>query len=147
VLPLLTSDAAELFLAVADGTLASQAVPSFADEAAVCVVLAAPGYPDSPRTGDRISGLTGDGQSSAGGPGITVFHAGTHRLDPTGPFYTAGGRVLGVTATGPTLPEARQRAYDALAPIEWDGVQVRSDIAAAAAASAQTDSPIQEPAQ
>jgi phosphoribosylamine--glycine ligase len=133
VLPLLTSDAAELCLAVATGTLGQVAPPTFSGDAAVCVVLASPGYPDQPRTGHPISGLTGEGQSSAGVPGATVFHAGTGRLGPMGPFHTTGGRVLGVTAVAPTLAEARANAYAAAAPIEWDGLQMRHDVAAAAA--------------
>jgi phosphoribosylamine--glycine ligase len=131
VLPLLSSDAAELFLAVAEGRLADVPAPTFHDAAAVCVVLAAPGYPDSPRTGDPISGLTDAGQSSAEVAGVTVFHAGTNRLHPGGPFRTAGGRVMGVTAVAPTLAEARAAAYAGAAPIEWDGAQWRSDIALA----------------
>jgi phosphoribosylamine--glycine ligase len=131
VLPLLSSDAAELFLAVAQGRLAEMPAPTFHDAAAVCVVLAAPGYPDAPRTGDPISGLTEDGQSSAAVAGVTVFHAGTNRLHAGGPFRTAGGRVMGVTAVAPTLSEARAAAYAGAAPIEWDGAQRRSDIALA----------------
>ena len=67
---------------------------------------------------------------------MTVFHAGTTRPDPAGPFVTAGGRVLGVTAVAPTLAEARANAYAALEPIDWDGMLVRSDIAARAAGAA-----------
>jgi phosphoribosylamine--glycine ligase len=132
VLPLLSCDAAELFLAVAEGRLARVAGPTFAESAAVCVVLAAPGYPDQPRSGDPIAGLTPDGQSTAPVEGVTVFHAGTSRPAPDGPFHTAGGRVLGVTALAPTLAEARANAYAAAAPIRWDGLQCRHDIAAAA---------------
>jgi phosphoribosylamine---glycine ligase len=136
VLPLLASDPAELLLAVADGALADAAPPTFVDAAAVCVVLAAPGYPESPRVGDDIEGLTATGQSVAAVPGTTVFHAGTARHGGTGPFHTAGGRVLGVTAVAPTLAEARANAYAAAAPIEWEGMQLRHDIAAQAAGSA-----------
>jgi phosphoribosylamine--glycine ligase len=136
VLPLLASDPAALLLAVADGALDEAAPPAFADAAAVCVVLAAPGYPESPRIGDDIEGLTPNGQSVAAVPGTTVFHAGTARHGATGPFHTAGGRVLGVTAVAPTLAEARANAYAAAAPIEWEGMQLRHDIAAQAAASA-----------
>jgi phosphoribosylamine---glycine ligase len=99
----------------------------------VCVVLAAPGYPEHPRTGDEIRGLTSSGQSAVPVDGVTIFHAGTGRPDPTGPFRTAGGRVLGVTALAPTLGAARANAYAALEPIRWDGMLVRGDIAAAAA--------------
>ena len=133
VLPLLSCDAAELFMAVATGTLKRLARPMFSADAAVCVVLASPGYPQAPRTGDPIAGLDASGQSTAGGEGVTVFHAGTTRPDPAGPFLTSGGRVLGVTALAPTLHAARAKAYAALEPIHWDGMLVRGDIAARAA--------------
>jgi len=136
VLPLLASDPAELFLAVANGALEDAAPPAFSGDAAVCVVMASQGYPEHPRTGDSIEGLTPSGQSVAAVDGATVFHAGTRRHTPDGPFYTAGGRVLGVTATAPTLAEARDRAYAAAEPIEWEGMQMRHDIAARAAGAA-----------
>jgi phosphoribosylamine---glycine ligase len=136
VLPLLASDPAELFLAVANGELEDAAPPAFSGDAAVCVVMASQGYPEHPRTGDRIEGLTPSGQSVAAVDGATVFHAGTRRHTPDGPFHTAGGRVLGVTATAPTLAEARERAYAAAEPIEWEGMQMRHDIAARAAGAA-----------
>ncbi|HEX3333288.1 MAG TPA: phosphoribosylamine--glycine ligase [Acidimicrobiales bacterium] len=135
VLPLLASDAAELFLAVANGELDGARPPAFSGDAAVCVVLASPGYPDKPRVGDTIEGLLPSGQSSAGVEGAFVFHAGTGRRSSDGPFHTAGGRVLGVTAVAPTIAEAREKAYAAAAPIEWDGLQMRRDIAASAAGS------------
>jgi phosphoribosylamine---glycine ligase len=133
VLPLLVSDAAELFMATATGRLGDIPAPVFADGSAVCVVLAAPGYPDRPQTGDPIEGLDASGQSSAAVAGATVFHAGTRRQSPNGRFRTAGGRVLGVTAVAPTLAEARINAYAAAAPITWDGRLFRTDIAALAA--------------
>ena len=136
VLPLLASDPAELFLAVAEGELGAVDPPAFSGDAAVCVVLAAQGYPEHPRSGDTIEGLTPSGQSVAAVEGVTVFHAGTRRHNPAGPFHTAGGRVLGVTATAPTLGQARERAYAAAAPIDWEGMQMRHDIAARAAGSA-----------
>ena len=135
VLPLLAGDAAELFLAVANGELEGAAPPAFSGDAAVCVVLASQGYPEHPRTGDTIEGLTTAGQSVAGIDGVTVFHAGTRRHTPDGPFYTAGGRVLSVTAVAPTLGQARERAYAAVGPIDWEGMQLRHDIAALVAGS------------
>jgi phosphoribosylamine--glycine ligase len=135
VLPLLDADAAELFLAVANGELEGTRPPAFSEDAAVCVVLASQGYPERPRTGDIIEGLDGAGQSVAAIDGVTVFHAGTRRRGPDGPFYTAGGRVLAVTAVAPTLEQARERAYAATVPIDWEGMQMRHDIAALAAAS------------
>jgi phosphoribosylamine--glycine ligase len=136
VLPLLASDPAELFLAVAEGELGAVDPPAFSGDAAVCVVLAAQGYPEHPRSGDTIEGLTPSGQSVAAVEGVTVFHASTRRHNAAGPFHTAGGRVLGVTATAPTLGQARERAYAAAAPIDWEGMQMRRDIAARAAGSA-----------
>lgn len=135
LLPLLESDAAALLLAVANGALDETDPPVFAEAACVCVVLASAGYPGSPRLGDEIEGLRGDGQSVADIAGTTVFHAGTGRHGTDGPFHTAGGRVLGVTALAPTLAEARDKAYAAAAPIEWEGKQLRRDIAAGAAAA------------
>jgi phosphoribosylamine--glycine ligase len=135
VLPLLADDAAELFLAVANGELDERRPPAFTDETAVCVVLASQGYPESPRTGDAIEGLNSAGQAVAGIDGVTVFHAGTRRHTPHGQFYTAGGRVLGVSAVAPTLGQAREHAYAAVAPIDWEGMQMRHDIAALIAGS------------
>ena len=136
VLPLLFSDPAELFHAAAAGRLDEVDPPTFGNQAAVCVVLASQGYPEHPRTGDVIGGLDSDGQSTAKVPGTTVFHAGTRRHEPGGPFHTSGGRVLDVVAVAPTLAQARTNAYEAAAPIEWDGMQLRHDIAAAAAGGA-----------
>jgi phosphoribosylamine---glycine ligase len=136
VLPLLASDPAELFLAVANGDLDDTGPAAFSGDAAVCVVMASQGYPEHPQLGDTIEGLLPSGQSVAAVEGATVFHAGTRRHDPDGPFHTSGGRVLGVTAVAPTLAEARDRAYAAAAPIEWEGMQMRHDIAAVAAGAA-----------
>ena len=142
VLPLLASDPAELLLAVANGALDGAEPPAFADAAAVCVVLASAGYPESPRLGDEIEGLRADGQSVADVDGAIVFHAGTGRHGADGPFHTAGGRVLGVTAVAPTLAQARENAYAAAAPIEWEGMQLRHDIAAQAAGAGMATSEV-----
>jgi len=139
VLPLLAADPAQLFMDVAQGRLDPTRPPEFREAAAVCVVLASEGYPEKPHTGDTIEGLTPEGQSVAEVEGAVVFHAGTGRHKPGERFYTGGGRVLGVTAVAPTLAEARRRAYAAAAPIEWEGMQMRHDIAAAAAAAAATE--------
>ena len=136
VLPLLESDAAELFAAVANGRLDEADPPKFSGDAAVCVVLASAGYPDAPRTGDPIEGLTRTGAAATPVSGVSVFHAGTRRHGD-GTFYTAGGRVLGVTGVAPTLAEARKNAYAVARTIEWEGRQLRRDIAASAAASRQ----------
>ena len=88
-----------------------------------CVVLASQGYPASPRTGDPINGLEAAGRV----PNVTVFHAGTAN-GPNGEFVTAGGRVLGVTATGEILSSALSSAYSAASQISFDGMQYRKDI-------------------
>jgi phosphoribosylamine--glycine ligase len=103
--------------------------PEFTPEAAVCVVLAAPGYPLAPRAGDRIDGLEEVRQLD----GIQLYAAGV-AVSPEGRgLVTAGGRVLGVGATGPNLAAARARAYDAVALLSWPGMTYRHDIAGAAA--------------
>jgi phosphoribosylamine--glycine ligase len=127
VLPRVTSDVAELLLAAATG---DKLAVSFSHEAAVTVVLAADGYPASPRTGDPISGLHVAGGVNA----VTVFHAGTTR-DDRGVLRTAGGRVLNITATGPDLEVARTRAYEAASIINFKGKRYRHDIATTAAAA------------
>jgi phosphoribosylamine--glycine ligase len=88
---------------------------------ALCVVLAAGGYPAKPRSGDAITGLPRAADD------LVVFHAGTRR-DAAGPVVTAGGRVLGVTAYGPDLTAARVRAYNAIEGIRFDGMHFRRDI-------------------
>jgi len=94
--------------------------------AAVCVVLAAPGYPGSPTKGIQIHGLPEtDGQGD-----LLVFHAGTAST-PDG-VVTAGGRVLGVTGLGDTVAVARERAYEGVRRIRFEGMHYRSDIGARA---------------
>jgi phosphoribosylamine--glycine ligase len=132
VLPRVRSD---LFTHLAEAAAGSLQTPlAFSEQRAVTVVLAAPGYPASPTLGGEISGLGDDGQLREGVEGVTVFHAGTARAQPGGPFLVAGGRVLAVTGTGATLREARARAYEGAMRISFDGAQRRSDIAALAAA-------------
>jgi phosphoribosylamine--glycine ligase len=123
VLPRLTSDLGELLAAAAAGRLGPE--PTFDDWAAVAVVCASEGYPTSPRTGDRISGLDAAAQVA----GVTVFAAGVG-VDSDCALVTAGGRVLTVTGRGPTVDEARHRAYEAVAKISWPGMCHRTDIAA-----------------
>jgi phosphoribosylamine--glycine ligase len=126
VLPRLRSDLVELCHAArVPGGLAGVGA-EFADDWAVTVVLASGGYPASSSKGDVIRGLDDAGAV----PGAEVLHAGTARSD--GEFLTAGGRVLNVTALGPTPDAARERAYDAARLIRFDGMQMRSDIAARA---------------
>ena len=123
VLPRLRSDLAELLLAAATGDLGSTPVPSFVDDAAVAVVLASPGYPESPRTGDAIEGL----DAAAGVEGVLILHAGVGERD--GRLVTAGGRVLNAVALGPTIAQARVRAHAAAGHISWPGLRHRRDIA------------------
>ncbi len=91
---------------------------------AVCVVMASGGYPGAFEAGKMISGIDEADRIY----GVKVFHAGTTRRD--GAYYTSGGRVLGVTARGVDLPEAVDRAYDAVMKIRFDGMHYRKDIAA-----------------
>jgi Phosphoribosylamine-glycine ligase len=91
------------------------------ERSALCVVMAAEGYPEHPRTGDAIAGLT-----AAETDTVKVFHAGTKSVD--GHVATAGGRVLGVTALGDSLAIAQHHAYSVVAKIHWSGVQFRRDI-------------------
>jgi phosphoribosylamine--glycine ligase len=88
-------------------------------------VLAAPGYPDEPRAGLPITGI----EEAERVEGVSVFHAGTKR--EAGKLVTAGGRVLGVTAVGDDLKQARDRAYRACDLIHFEGKTLRRDIGAA----------------
>ena len=126
LLPLLQGDLVSWFTSIAQGAIA-EALP--APGASVCVVLAAPGYPEAPRKSMPIAGLGHDGQLADPIAGVTVFHAGTSRPDPEGPFLVNGGRVLTVSATAETLKHARSLAYKAVAQISFEGMQYRTDIA------------------
>jgi phosphoribosylamine--glycine ligase len=90
----------------------------------VCVVMSSGGYPGTFEAGKHITGIEDADRMY----GVKVFHAGTNRRD--GEYYTSGGRVLGVTARGSDLPEAVERAYDAVMKIRFDGMHYRKDIAA-----------------
>lgn len=132
VLPLIEEDLAELLVAVADGRLGTVAPSgrlSPPRRAAVCVVVAARGYPGTPALGETIGGLDGEGQLAAPVDGVTVLHAGTRRDRPGGPFTVGGGRVLGITGVAGDLEGARARAYAAAARVGWPGSQQRTDIA------------------
>jgi phosphoribosylamine--glycine ligase len=136
VLPRLTSDLAALLAAAAAGDLTQAPPPSFGVDACVTVVLASEGYPSSPRTGDPIEGI-----AAAEATGAVVFCAGVARAgdgsaragdgpgDPAPALVTAGGRVLAVTGSGPTVAAARDHAYRAAALISWPGRHHRTDIA------------------
>ena len=128
VLALLESPITDLLLGSARGTLHEIDAPRWGGAAAVTVVVAAAGYPASPRTGDPITGIS-DADAI---DGVSILHAGT-RLSDSGEILSNGGRVLSVTATGDSLSEARVRAYAALDCISLAGSHARRDIAAAAA--------------
>jgi phosphoribosylamine--glycine ligase len=121
----LENDLAELLLASAEGRLQGIQL-RWKPDAAVCVVMASAGYPGSSPKGLPISGL----QRAGALPQTHVFHAGTALHD--GQVVTAGGRVLGVTALGPTLQQARNRAYQAVDLIHFEGAHWRRDIGAKA---------------
>ena len=122
IMPLLDGDLAEIMLACATGTLAKADI-GWHDQAAVCVVMASGGYPGSYQQGLPISGLA----EADALEGVAVFHAGTKVVD--GHIVTAGGRVLGVTAVGKNISEAKDKAYEAIAKISFEGAHYRQDIA------------------
>src|SRR5215210_6929532 len=120
ILPRLGTDLMELMMASEVGDIVGREITWSADKA-VCVVLASEGYPESSSSGDEISGL------EEIPTGVYIYHAGTEERD--GRFYSAGGRVLNVVGTGPTIIEARARAYAAVEQIHFEGMQYRTDIA------------------
>jgi phosphoribosylamine--glycine ligase len=122
ILVRLRSDPFEIFDAVARARVGGLRV-EWSEEASACVVLAARGYPERPETGARIEGL----EDAERVPSVQVFHAGTARA-ADGSLVTAGGRVLGVTASGATLDDALARCYDAASRVNWDGLHYRRDI-------------------
>lgn len=119
ILPRMKSDLLDVFDAVIDGKLGETDI-EYSDEACVCVVAASGGYPEKYEKGKPIlmDGLDGD---------VLVFHAGT-ALDEAGTLITNGGRVLGVTALGATLQEAKKKAYDNVRKIRFEGMHYRTDI-------------------
>ena len=122
ILVRLQTDLLNVFDAIAHGSLGSVPV-RWSDDSSACVVLASRGYPARPETGARIEGL----ERAAQHEGVEIFHAGTSR-SPANDWLTAGGRVLGVTATAQTLELALNRCYGAVNDIHWDGMQYRRDI-------------------
>ena len=126
VLPLLASDLAEVMMAAAECRLADVELV-WRDEWAVSVVLASGGYPGDYDVDMPIAGI----EQAEEVAGVTVYHAGT-RLTGDGLLLTAGGRVLNVTALGPDFATARERAYEGVARISFDGMFYRSDIGARA---------------
>jgi phosphoribosylamine--glycine ligase len=124
LMPRLDGDWLPALHACAIGSLEEQRL-KWKDDAAVCVVMSSGGYPGSYGKGLPIDGV----EEADAMEDVVVFHAGTAR-DDSGGLVTAGGRVLGVTALGSDLSEARTRAYDAVSLIRWEGEHHRSDIAA-----------------
>jgi phosphoribosylamine--glycine ligase len=127
VLARLNSSLSELLIAAATGKLSSLPELDWKSDSAVTVVMAAEGYPDSPKTGATISGI-----AEVEKLGLTVFHAGT-KSNESGEILVNGGRVLSVTATGSDLSDARHQIYAGIERIEFDGEHHRSDIALKAA--------------
>jgi phosphoribosylamine---glycine ligase len=121
ILMRLESDLLELLDAAVRGEL-EQVTVRWDPRPALCVVMASAGYPDKVETGQPITGLPANADD------LHVFHAGTRRAE--GQLVTAGGRVLGVTALGATLADARVRAYGAVDEIHFAGAQVRRDLGA-----------------
>ncbi len=124
LMALLESPLSSLLYGAATGSLADVAPPRWRDGASLSVVLAAHGYPTTPRGGDRIEGVAGANAVE----GVDVIHAGT-ALDVDGHLVTAGGRILAVTAVGANLAVARERAYEGLSHITIAGAHHRTDIA------------------
>ena len=127
LMALLDSPLGVLLKAAADGVLHEVEPPRWKSGAAVAVVMASAGYPESASKGDVIIGT----ETLEHDPAIDVIHAGTAIAD--GRLVTAGGRVLAVTAVGTDLADARAKAYEGVSAIAFEGAQWRRDIAAAAA--------------
>ena len=121
VLPRMKNDIVEVFEACIDGTL-DKIELEFEEDAAVCVVLASDGYPEKYEKGFVIKGL----ENFKDKDGYYVFHAGTKKVD--GNIVTNGGRVLGVTAKGADLKQARANAYEATKWVDFDNKYMRNDI-------------------
>jgi len=124
LMALLDSPLSPLLYAAATGTLADVPPPAWKPGAAVAVVMASKGYPESSSSGDVIDGV----ESLAGRDDVHVLHAGTAR-DAGGHLVTAGGRVLAVTAVGADIADARAKAYEGTEAISFPGAQWRTDIA------------------
>ncbi|WP_344697576.1 phosphoribosylamine--glycine ligase [Sphingomonas rosea] len=122
IVPRLKGDLAELLLSVAEGRL-GEVPPELSDQHSMTVILAAEGYPGTPRKGGTIDGI----EAAERVPGVTVFHAGTARHG-SGALLSAGGRVLAVTALGDTLAEAKARAYQGVDAIDFADGFHRRDI-------------------
>ena len=124
VLARLRTPLGQVLSAAATGRLAEFGPLEWSDDAAVTVVLAAPGYPSAPQLGGELNGL----EVAAKTPGAVVLHAGT-ALGADETVVSCGGRVLSVVGTGPTVEVARSTAYDAVAAVQLEGGHYRKDIA------------------
>lgn len=122
ILPRMKGDLCELMLAVIEKNLADYRL-EWTDDVCITVVVASGGYPGRYEVGKEITGL----DAAAEVDGVTIFHAGTTREN--GKLFTAGGRVLNVTALAPTFAGSRERAYEAISRIHFDGMHYRTDIA------------------
>jgi len=122
IIPRLASSLGELLLACVEGNLGDYRL-TWTSQACVGVVLSSSGYPGAFEAGKPIAGL----EEASRLDGVRIFHSGTSSRDGT--VLTAGGRVLTVTALGPTVDAARDRAYEACARISFDGMHYREDIA------------------
>jgi len=128
MVPRWEGDVAASLMAAATGTLSDHNAPNFSKNASVCVVLASPGYPEAPRTGERVEGL----EDASSVRGAVIYAAGVAQ-GPGGALVTGGGRVLDVVGTGPDLATARELAYKAAGMVSWPGMVYRTDIASQAA--------------
>lgn len=120
VLPRLKSDLVDIFLAIIDGRLNEMNI-EWHEEAAVCVVIASGGYPETSEKGCVITGL-----AEAAATGAIVFHAGTK--EDNGNIVTNGGRVLGISALGKDIAEAIANAYKGVKEVKFENMQYRTDI-------------------
>lgn len=120
ILPRLTTDFADILDAAASGHF-DQITLTWDPRPALCVVLASAAYPGSYKTGQIIAGL-----ENINDPNVLIFHAGTKQAGEN--IVTAGGRVLGVTALAKSLESAREKAYDQVRKISWEGMYYRKDI-------------------
>jgi phosphoribosylamine--glycine ligase len=120
ILPRLTSDLFSTIQSMSEKNASPEI--NWSSESSCTVMMCSQGYPQSPRTGDRISGI-GDASRAAG---VTVFHSGTKKVGED--YFTTGGRVLGVTGIGRSLSEAVSKAYSGVSLISWNGEHHRKDI-------------------
>jgi phosphoribosylamine--glycine ligase len=127
VVPRMDFDLGEVMAACAEGNLEMAGPLKWKKDPAACVVLASAGYPEKAESGRVVTGL----ESASAVPGVVVFQASTQGA-PGGRLVSAGGRVLGVSATGGDLKQALSRAYEAVGMIHFEGMQYRKDIGARA---------------